>query len=78
MSRLTPVTFQQTDIDSIATATGRVAVIVTPDGVLDQAARRANKLTKGAVARLLESARFAKAKPGQVITLAWTSSRSTD
>lgn len=71
MSRITPVTFQQTDIDIIATTTGRVAVIVTPEGTLDTAARRANRLTKGALARLIESARFAKAKPGEVITLAW-------
>ena len=71
MSSLTPVRFAETDLDAIADAEGRVAILVTPDGKLDRAARRANRLTKGAVARLIESARFSKVKPGQVITLAW-------
>ena len=71
MSSLIPIRFQVTDLDAIATAEGRVAVVIPPEGKLDQAARRANRLTKGAVARLLESEKFEKAKPGQVITLAW-------
>ncbi|MEC7258730.1 MAG: leucyl aminopeptidase [Pseudomonadota bacterium] len=69
MTSLTPITFAETDIDRIATAEGRVVVIVTPDGKLDVAARRANRLSKGAIARLLESERFSKAKAGSVITL---------
>ncbi|MEY8842572.1 leucyl aminopeptidase, partial [Cribrihabitans sp. XS_ASV171] len=71
MSSPTPIRFAETDLDAIAEATGRVAVIVPPEGKLDPAARRVNKLTRGALARLVESARFAKAKPGQVISLAW-------
>lgn len=71
MTSLTPIRFDETDLDRIAQATGRVAVIVTPDGKLDQAARRANRLSKGAIARFLESERFSKAKPGQVLTLEW-------
>jgi len=71
MSLPTSITFQPTDLETIATATGRVAVIITPDGKLDQAARRANRLTKGALARLVASESFAKAKPGKVISLAW-------
>jgi leucyl aminopeptidase len=71
MSQPTPITFQSVDFDLIATATGRVAVFVTPDGKLDQAARRANRLTKGALVRLVASDAFAKAKAGQVISLAW-------
>lgn len=71
MSRLTPIAFETTDIDVMGTAEGRVAIIVTPDGKLDPAARRANRLTKGALARLVESERFSKARSGQVISLAW-------
>ncbi|SEF51908.1 leucyl aminopeptidase [Jhaorihella thermophila] len=71
MSSPIPVRFEATDLDRIATAEGRVAVIVTPDGKLDPAGRRANRLTRGAVQRLLDSDRFAKAKNGQVFTLAW-------
>ncbi len=71
MSRLTPISFETSEIEAIASATGRVAIIVTPDGKMDKAARRANRLTKGAVARLLESDGFGAAKPGKVITMAW-------
>ncbi len=53
---VTPVqfTFEETNIDEIATFAGRVAVFVTPEGKLDPAARRVNRLTKGAIARLVE------------------------
>ncbi|NRB36374.1 MAG: leucyl aminopeptidase [Rhodobacteraceae bacterium] len=71
MTHLTPMSFVETDLDAMAAATGRIAVIVSPDGTLDQPARRANRLAKGAVARLVESDKFSKAKSGQVITLAW-------
>ncbi|MBJ6373374.1 leucyl aminopeptidase [Sedimentitalea arenosa] len=71
MSLSTSIRFEATDLDAIATAEGRVAIMVTPDGKLDPGARRANRLTKGAVARLVESERFGKAKSGQVMTLAW-------
>ncbi len=71
MSSLTPIRFQPTDLDTMASAEGRVAIIIPPEGKMDPAARRANRLTKGAVARLVESEKFTKAKPGQVIALAW-------
>ncbi|MEL6464544.1 MAG: leucyl aminopeptidase [Pseudomonadota bacterium] len=71
MTDLTPITFAATDLDAIASHEGRVAVIVTPEGKLEQSARRANRLTKGAVQRFVDSARFKKAKAGQVTTFAW-------
>ena len=71
MTSPVPVTFAATDLDAIAAAEGRVAVLVTPDGKLDAGARRVNKLTRGAVARLVESEVWGKVKPGEVRTLAW-------
>lgn len=71
MTSLTPIRFEEIDLDKIAAAKGRVVVIVTPDGKLDQAARRANRLSKGAIMRFMESERFSKAKPGEVLTLEW-------
>ena len=71
MSALAPIRFLATDIDSMGAATGRVAIIVTPEGKLDPAGRRANKLTRGAVARLIESEGFAKIGSGKTVTLAW-------
>ncbi len=71
MTRLTPIRFAALDLDGISGAEGRVAVTVPPEGTLDTAARRANRLTKGAIKRLVDSKRFEKAKSGEVISLAW-------
>ena len=49
---MTPVSFEALDIDALATATGRVAVVLEADGKMDAAGRRINKLTRGALARL--------------------------
>jgi len=68
---ITPIRFEETDLDAMATAEGRVAVLVTPEGKLDVAGRRANRLCKGALARLVESERFTKAKAGQVLSIDW-------
>lgn len=65
------VTFEATELDPLAEAEGRVAVIVDAEGKLDPAGRRLNKLTRGALARLTEADRFAKAKAGEVISLAF-------
>jgi len=71
MTDLTPITFVETDIEQIAAHQGRIAVFVDPEGRLDAGARRVNRLAKGALARLLESERFEKAKSASVITLAF-------
>ena len=65
MTRLTPITFAALDLMNMQTRTGRIAVCVTPDGKLDQGARRANRLAKGAIARMIDSDGFAKMKAGQ-------------
>jgi leucyl aminopeptidase len=69
----TPVTirFAESDLDQIASAEGRVAVFVTPDGKLDTAARRVNRLTKGALSRMIEGGALSKMKPGDVASLNW-------
>ncbi|MEO0390302.1 MAG: leucyl aminopeptidase [Pseudomonadota bacterium] len=71
MTDLTPVSFVATDLDALVVHEGRVAVIVTPEGKLEQSARRVNRVTKGAVQRFVDSEGFAKVKAGQVTTLAW-------
>ncbi len=71
MTDLTPLSFVATDADALAGHEGRVAVIVAPDGKMGQAARRANRLTKGAVQRFVQSDGFEKVKMGQVTTMAW-------
>ena len=64
------IQFKETDIDLLAEVEGRVALLVAPDGSLDKAARRVNRLTKGAVARLVE-AKAETASTGQTFSLAF-------
>ncbi|WP_027243748.1 leucyl aminopeptidase [Leisingera daeponensis] len=71
MSSLTPIRFAEYDPKALAEMTGRVAVMVTPEGSMDQAARSANRLSKGAIARLIGSEGFKKAKTGDVISVSW-------
>ncbi len=71
MSSLMPVRFTPFDLDAMAQAEGRVAILIPADGKMSPAARRANRLTKGGIARLVESERFSKVKSGDVISLAW-------
>jgi leucyl aminopeptidase len=71
MTALTPITFAATDIDQIATFKGRVAVFVDLEGRLDAGARRVNKLTRGALTRMMEAEKFAKSKPGDAQSLAY-------
>ena len=58
MTALVQLSVTALDLDAIAARSGRVVVLVSPDGKLGQAARRINRLTKGALARFLESAAF--------------------
>jgi len=60
-----------TEIEQLATLQGRVAILVDRPDALDVAARRVNRLTRGALARLLASERFIKLKPGEALTLAF-------
>ncbi len=69
----TPITleFKTTDLNAIAGFEGRVTLIVGAEGKLDQAARRVNRLSKDAVARLAASAAFGKMKSGESRDLAY-------
>ncbi|MAY46516.1 MAG: leucyl aminopeptidase [Rhodobacteraceae bacterium] len=78
MSALAPIQFLETDLDSIATATGRVAIFVTPDGKLSPAGRRVNKLTRGALQRLIDSDAFGKLSVGKTVSLAWPTGMAAD
>lgn len=78
MTDLTPITFTETDIDQIAGHTGRIAVLVDPDGRLDAGARRVNKLTRGALKRLIEGAQFGKLKAGDAVTMGYPTGLAAD
>ncbi|WP_341366267.1 leucyl aminopeptidase [Yoonia sp. BS5-3] len=65
------IQFKDMDLDQIATAQGRVAVFVGPDGRLDLAGRRVNRLTRKALSRFVQSDAFEKMTIGDVQSMAW-------
>lgn len=65
------INFVESDIDTIATITGKLAVLVSPDGKLDTLARRVNRLSKGAIARFSQSDAFEKLENGAGLALAY-------
>ncbi|SIS92018.1 leucyl aminopeptidase [Roseivivax lentus] len=71
MTELRGITVEQTDLEVLGDAEGRIAVCVSPDGKMSPGARRLNRLSKGAVKRAVESEAFEKAKPGEAISLAY-------
>lgn len=71
MAKLIPVQFTDVDTEVLETSEGHVAVLVPTDGKFDMPAKRVNRLTKGALQRLVESDRFTKAKAGDVIPMAF-------
>ncbi|WP_208349035.1 leucyl aminopeptidase [Pseudaestuariivita rosea] len=78
MTQPVNVTFSETDIDRIADLTGRVVVFVGEDGKLDQAARRVNRLTKGALERFVGSEKFTKMKTAEARDLAFPAGLAAD
>ncbi|WP_417242665.1 leucyl aminopeptidase [Celeribacter sp.] len=72
------LTVTETDLDTIEACTATVAVMVGPDGTLGKAARRVNRLTKGAVKRVTDSDGFAKLDEGDAIPLAFPTGMATE
>ena len=62
--------FATPDGTEIAAIEGRIAVFADGTNPLDPLARRLDRLSKGAVARLVASDAFARAKPGSGHVLA--------
>ena len=57
---MTSLTALPLDLDQLATHPGRVVVFADPDAPLPRAAKRCDRLTKGAVTRAVDSAEFAR------------------
>jgi leucyl aminopeptidase len=72
------IRFEPLSLDDIAGAEGRVAVFVAPDGTLGQPARRVNRLTRGALERAVDSARFADLPVGAGFDLAFPTGMQAD
>ncbi|MGV6840095.1 MAG: leucyl aminopeptidase [Planktomarina sp.] len=71
MTPLAPVTVQDVDLDLLASFEGHVAVFVDMEGKLDPMGRRVNRLTKGALARFVDSDAFADMSAGDTCTMSY-------
>ena len=71
MSHPLPIQFQATALETLATATGRIAVLAEPDQTPSPAFRRLDRLTRGALGRALASEAFGKIKSGDAMELAF-------
>ncbi|ETX30690.1 leucyl aminopeptidase [Roseivivax isoporae] len=71
MTDIREIRFIEPDFDTLAEAEGRVAVCVPAEGTMGRAARRLNRLTRGAVKRAVEAERWGKLKDGDVLSLAF-------
>ena len=61
--------FVETDLDTINGWEGKLLAILSPEGKMDPLARRVNKLSKGALARLIEAKAFGEMDEGACKTL---------
>ncbi|MDO6586692.1 leucyl aminopeptidase [Salipiger sp. 1_MG-2023] len=73
MTQLREISFAEPDLDALAGCEGRVAVFVNAAGQLGKGARRINRLTRGALARLIEDDSWGKAAAGSVTSLRFPS-----
>ncbi|MBL4917096.1 leucyl aminopeptidase [Szabonella alba] len=73
MTEPLPIQFRETDLDAIASFEGRIALLVPEkaEAASSPAARRVNRLTKGALNRYLASPAWADLKPGEAADLGW-------
>ena len=71
MTDLRAISFAEVDLEQLGAAEGRVAVMVPADGTLSPGARRLNKLSRGALARAVESKAWEKLEAGEALSLAW-------
>ncbi len=72
------LSFAETDLDAIAEGWERVALLVPPGGALGPAAKRVNRLTRGALERFVGSAAFEKLKEGEAAEIGWPSGMSAE
>ncbi len=71
MSKPVSIQFHATDLAGLAESKGRIALFLPEGGRLGPAARRLDRLMKGALARFAASEAFTKLKPGEGADLAW-------
>ena len=71
MTDPTRIDFLPLDLDRLATAPGRVALVVDAGGKLDAAGRKVDGLTKKALSRLIAAPKWADLKAGEGVEIAF-------
>ncbi len=71
MTHPVPIQFQALDLDALAAAPGRIVAFAGDGGAMGPAAKRVNRLTRGALERAAASEAFGKLKPGEAMELAF-------
>ena len=66
------------DLDALAAQTGRLVLLVDGDTPTSPGARRVDRLTRGAVRRLMAGEAWAKVKPGEAMELACPAGLAVD
>jgi len=78
MSHPLPIQFQTTDLEALASQTGRIAILVDGTSPATPAARRLDRLMRGALTRCMASDAFAKLKAGEAQDLAYPGGLAAD
>jgi len=78
MTHPVPIHFRPVDLDALPRITGRIVAFADGPNALSPAIRRLDKLTRGAVTRLLNNEAFDRLKPGEAVELAWPSGLLAD
>ena len=78
MTDIVALNIVETDTKALADVVGRIALFVTGEGRLDAAARKIDRLTRGAVSRYIQSAAFKKLKSGESADLAYPAGLKAD
>jgi leucyl aminopeptidase len=62
MTHPVAIHFRETDLGALDARTGRIALVVAPEGKLSPAGRKLDRLMRGALARAIASEPFGKLK----------------
>ncbi len=70
--------FEAFDPASLAARAGRIALLAEPGAALDRAARQLDRLSRGALRRLVASRAFAELKPGEALEMGFPAGLSAE
>ncbi|WP_420023642.1 leucyl aminopeptidase [Cereibacter azotoformans] len=78
MTHPVPIQFQSPDLEAIASSAGRIVVFAGEGGAMGAAAKRVNRLMRGALERAAASEAFGKLKPGEAMELGFPAGMAAD